>query len=202
MELKAEVFPAKDEVESHIFLPDEMEVEDVESITQVGPETIDFFSSWTYPDLSHDRIVVSTEFIFGYGRKTHVAVFQKDCETIITDISFNATTYDFGFNSTYDGIQYLLFFPIGDELERSEIYNSDRWEVKVCVVVNLIDSPDVIEYQSVSFFVAGSGTPVSLEIFDSFASATYSSISNESSSYFSLAQKMYFSLLQVHTETG
>jgi len=48
-----------------------------------------------------------------------------------------------------------------DTVESSVIYNSESWEIEVCVVVNLKESPDVKVEQVVSIFHAGSKTPVS-----------------------------------------
>ncbi len=100
-----------------------------------------------------------TGFYVGYGHAAEVAVFEKDCITSITDIPFNTSIYDFRHALEETWMGFELFFDV-DILESSVIYNSESWEIEVCVVVNLKESPDVKVEQLVSLFHAGSKTPV------------------------------------------
>jgi len=137
-----------------------VQVFDTFSPEYIGPETIKFAYNGTYyphyPNL--DRLVLISGFYVGYGHEAQFEVYEKDCLTSITDIPYNSSLYDFRASFSETGMGFELFFDV-DKIEGSAIYNSESWEIEVCVVVNLKESPEVNLKQLVSMFHAGSGTP-------------------------------------------
>lgn len=87
-------------------------------------------------------------------------LFEKDCQTSIPGNLINTTQEYHGRYSVNEDYHYRWTRFDPKELEGSVLHNQVTWEVEICAVASLVDSPDV-STEDILSFPFFEGAPVS-----------------------------------------